>query len=251
MYAVLRGVIVGLCFSIGCVQQAAALPLGSNLIVNPGAEAGAGDPVGNQVIRPIPGWTPQSIFSVLRYDATGFEFVNNFGNTVFAGNFPNASSPGPQDRGDNMFFGGGERSASSASQSIDMLSFAALIDQGWAGFDLSGWLGGYQDNADSAELQAHFLDAQGAVLGIASLIAPTPAERNNITGLYLRETGGLLPVGTRSVDIVLNMNYARGRTNDGYADNLLFAVRAIPEPASIASLFAAGAAAIAVRRARQ
>lgn len=248
MHSVFRGVLAGLCFAIVAIQQAAASPLGINLIINPGAEAGPGDAVGNQVIRPIPGWEAQSIFSVLRYDASGFEFMNGAGNTVLAGNFPNASSPGPLDRGNNMFFGGGERSGSSASQSIDMLAFAALIDQGWAGFDLSGWLGGYQDNADSAVLHAAFLDAQGAILGGVSLVAPTPAERNNVTGLFLRETDGLLPVGTRRVDIVLNMNYVRGRTNDGYADNLLFAVNAIPEPAGAGLLLVAGAAAIAARR---
>lgn len=137
---------------------------------------------------------------MLRYDATGFPFLNNFGNVVFAGNFPNATSPGPDDRGENMFYGGPQRGSSSASQSIDLSGFAMQVDEGNLLFGLSGWMGGFMDQGDSARLALTFLDELGGALANAFIATPDAAARGNVTGLFLQSLEGLVPVGARSID---------------------------------------------------
>ncbi|BAY09219.1 hypothetical protein [Calothrix sp. NIES-2098] len=124
-----------------------AATLGTNLIVNGDAEQGLGDGISNAVgtdIPAIPGWTKTGDFSVLKYGATGFDFVNPFGNTVSVSGLADASSPGPTNRGLNLFYGGGSRASSSASQLIDVSNLASIIDAGKGTYDLSAWLGGYQ-----------------------------------------------------------------------------------------------------------
>jgi hypothetical protein len=75
-----------------------------------------------------------------------------------------------------------------------------------------------------------FLGQGGQSLGGASIVAPTASERNNATGLFYQATTGLLPSGTSQVDVLLNMQYVKGRVNDSYADNLSFVVTPVPEP---------------------
>jgi hypothetical protein len=48
----------------------------------------------------------------------------------------------------------------------------------------------------------------------------TAADRGNLTGFRHRSATGLLPVGTRSIQVVVNMTEVTGPFNDGYADNL-------------------------------
>lgn len=136
-----------------------AATTGQNLIVNGNAEQGKCDPVGNAVgeaIPAIPGWAPTGISSVLCYGATGFQFVNPAGNTVTVGGLPDANSPGPADRGKAFFYGGGDRASSSASQLINVGDLASIIDGGKGAYSLSGWLGGYSTDADSAILNVSF-----------------------------------------------------------------------------------------------
>lgn len=95
-----------------------AATLGQNLIVNGDAEQGAGDPAGNAVgtdIPAIPGWTPTRSFSVLNYGASGFSFVNRAEQPVRVSDLPDATTPRPVDRGNNLFYGVGDRASSSAS----------------------------------------------------------------------------------------------------------------------------------------
>ncbi|MGH1393154.1 MAG: PEP-CTERM sorting domain-containing protein [Trichormus sp.] len=240
--------ILGIASSVLLTHPTHAATLGQNLIVNGDAEQGLGDQVGNKVgtdIPPIPGWTTSGNFSVLEYGATGFEFTNAFGNVVRV-NLPAVDVPGPDNRGKNLFFGGASRASSSASQSIDINNLASVIDTGKAAFDLSGWLGGYDDDDDSATLNINFLDQTNQSLGIATISAPNATARNNVTGLYLRETNGFIPVGTRQINVVLNANHAGGRVNDSYADNLSLVITKVPEPTVsglsllIASCFMAG-----------
>lgn len=237
--------IAGIASSLLLAHPSDAATLGQNLIVNGDAEQGLGDAIGNAVgnavgidIPAIPGWTTTGEFSVLKYGATGFNFVNPFGNLVSV-TLPAIDVTGPINRGRNLFFGGAGRASSSANQSINVNSLAAVIDAGRAAFDLSGWLGGYATDQDIASLNINFLDQTNQSLGIASISAPNPAERNNITGLFLKSTSGYVPVGTRQINVVLNANYARGRVNDSYADNLSLVITQVPEP-SISGLVLMG-----------
>ena len=226
--------------------------LGQNLIVNGDAEQGLGDPVGDAVgadIPYIPGWTTTSNFSVIKYGATGFTFTNRFGNVVSV-TLPGVDVPSPSNRGENLFFGGADRASSSASQSINVTSLASVIDAGKAAFDLSGWLGGYTTDEDIALLNITFLDQANQSLGTASISAPTPAQRNNITGLFLQSTDGFVPVGTREINVVMNANYSGGRVNDAYADNLSLLITQVPEP-SVSGFILMSASCIAALKLHQ
>ncbi|MBW4612809.1 MAG: PEP-CTERM sorting domain-containing protein [Desmonostoc vinosum HA7617-LM4] len=233
-----------------------AVTLGTNLIINGDAEKGQGDDIGNAVgtdIPAIPDWNPIDNFSVLKYGATGFEFINPRGETVRVSGLPDASSPGPLNRGNNLFFGGAGRSSSSASQSINVADLSSIIDAGKGAFDLSAWLGGYATDLDNVLFSIDFLNQDGNSLGQASLISPTPEERSNLTALLFKSTNGILPVGTRKIDATLSMNYVRGRVNDGYADNLSLVITKVPEP-SISGVLIFGVSCVMVcglRKTRQ
>ncbi|WP_242053321.1 hypothetical protein [Nostoc parmelioides] len=123
-----------------------------------------------------------------------------------------------------------------------MNSLASVIDLGRAAFDLSAWLGGYATDEDIASLNITFLDQNSQSLGIASISAPNAATRNNVTGLFFQSTDGYIPVGTRQINVVLNANYARGRVNDSYADNLSLIITQVPEPtiSGLSLLFTGG-----------
>lgn len=206
MTKISTSLIAGVTLSLLLSNPIYAATFATNLIVNGDAELGQGDPIGNAVgtdIPTIPGWTPTSSFSVLKYGATGFSFTNPLGNVVNV-TVPGTDVPGPSDaygnpsgvRGANLFFGGADRASSSASQLIDISDLASTIDAGEGTFNLNGWLGGYSTDEDSASLNITFLDRANQSLGIASITSPTAAQRNNTTGLFLQSVDGSVPVGT-------------------------------------------------------
>ena len=47
------------------------------------------------------------------------------------------------------------------------------------------------------------------------------AERLNTTGLVARRAQGLVPVGTRSIQVLIRLVRTEGTYNDGYVDDLL------------------------------
>ncbi|WP_392531664.1 PEP-CTERM sorting domain-containing protein [Nostoc sp. C117] len=244
--------IAGLSFSLLLSSPIYAASFGTNLIVNGNAEQGQGDSIGNAVgadIPTIPGWTPTGSFSVLKYGATGFSFTNPLSNVVNV-TLPSTDVPGPSNRGQNLFFGGANRASSSASQLIDVSDLSSTIDAGQGTFNLSAWLGGYDTDEDSASLNITFLDEANQSLGIATIASPTPVQRNNITGLFLESADGSVPMGTRQINVLLNANYARGRVNDAYADNLSLVITKVPEP-SISGFFLIGISCFTAYRLRR
>lgn len=244
--------IAGLAFTLLISSPIYAATFGTNLIINGDAEEGQGDPIGNAVgsdIPTIPGWTTTGSFSVLNYGATGFSFTNPLGNVVNV-TVPGTDVPGPSARGANLFFGGANRASSSASQLIDISNLASTIDAGQGTFNLSGWLGGYSTDEDIASLNITFLDQANQSLGIASIASPTASQRDNTTGLFLQSADGSVPVGTRQINVLLNANYARGRVNDAYADNLSLVVTKVPEP-SISGLLLVGTSCLMVWKLRK
>lgn len=227
--------------------------LGKNLIVNGNGEQGACDSVGNAVgsaIPSIPAWKTTGSFSVLCYGASGFEFVNNLNQTVRVSGLPDVNSPGPENRGKNLFFGGADRSSSSASQLVNVTDLASIIDTGIGVYDLGAWLGGYGTDQDNVLLSLDFLNKDGQSLGKTSITSPIPEERNNITGLLFKSTQGILPAGSRQINVALNMNYVRGRINDAYADKLSLVITKVPEP-SMTPAFLVGASFLVILKLRQ
>lgn len=218
--------IAGILASISSVM-AATVPFNQNLIINGDAESDIGSATG-AVIGPVTGFTTTGNFTVTKYGAT-----------VSSGDFPALTSPGPVDRGLNFFSGGPSNAASSAYQLIDVASVASSIDLGSTRYQLSGFLGGFSSQSDHAVLTASFLNSDDTPIGIGSIGPVLNGDRNNVTGLLERSTDGIVPVGTRSIEIRLALTRNAGSFNDGYADNLTMKLTPVPLPAA-ALLFAPG-----------
>lgn len=211
--------------ALAAAGLAQAADYGSNLIVNGGAEAGTS------------GWTAY----------TGIEL---FSAVEYGSNWVLPTQPGPVDRGANLFAGGSGVGYAAASQETSLTSFATAITSGKVGYTLSGWLGGWLAQEDSAQLTARFFDANSNLIANATLGPTTPAGRNGETGLFAMSTSGFVPTGAASVQFVLEMNRFDGSDNDGYADNLAFTLTsAVPEPESYALMLAGlGALGFTARR---
>ncbi len=215
------------CGSLGILlwalsSSASASLFGSNLIVNGNAESDTGSASGYDVIRPITGWAATSNVTVVKYDAPG--------------GFPTSIDPGPSERGFNFFAGGPGNSFSTLQQAIDISSIASQVDGGDVRYVLDGFLGGYFNQDDNVKVTVSFLDSSSGTLATGQLGPVLASDRSNATGLVYRRTDGLVPVGTRTIDVLLEFTRSAGVYNDGYADNLSFVLNnnssAIPEPAS-------------------
>jgi hypothetical protein len=180
--------------------------IGTNIIVNGDAESDIGAPNAVAIVSPSAGWTLVGDFTVVQYGALG--------------GFPNATSPGPSSRGLNFFAGGPNNIFSSAEQTVDVSTDAALIDSGLIEFTLEAFLGGFSFQADRGTLTATFLNSVGSTLGTSSVGPVTTGDRGSISGLLATSANGAVPVGTREIDISLQMMRFDGSYNDGYADNL-------------------------------
>jgi hypothetical protein len=190
-----------------------AVPYGVNLIVNGNAEQGINSPTGDALPgpTPVPGWTVSSAFTVVPYSA--------------GGGFPTASNSGPPDRS-NQFFAGGNAAISTATQDIDVSANAADINAKQVTLDLSGWLGGFASDPDAVQLTVTYLDAGSMSLSSTPIAPITPADRNNTTGLFLRNKSATVPANTVTLRVTLTMTRTTGTFNDGYADSLSVVLRA-------------------------
>ncbi len=178
-------------------------PFGVNLIFNGDAEYGRGREHAEDNAG-IGGWRDTGSMTVIRYGA--------------AGGFPGPDSPGPPHRGNN-FFCGGAAGESGIEQIIDIADLAPTIDAGLVSWELSGWFGGYAAQRDLASLTATFLDRHGGVLSRATIGPVTLADREALTGLWVRSANGVLPAQTRRIAVRLFAETGSG-DNDGYADGL-------------------------------
>lgn len=189
---------------------------GSSLIVNCDAEADQTAAGSGSTNHDVSGWNNENgEFTVVRYASTG-------------GSYPTTTDPGPDGRG-AFFFSGGQTATSSASQIINVSAYAAPIDFRIQKYNLSGYLGGFANQADNARVTATFRDAANNPIGSAVIGPVTPADRNGVTSLLSRSASGILPIGTRSVKIALLFTRFEGTFNDGYADNLSFTLNQAAE----------------------
>jgi hypothetical protein len=261
-------------------KPAQAVSFNTNLIVNGDAEAGIAGTNTYDVVT-VPGWMTTNNFSVYRYNSDSI--------------FPAFTSPGPVNRGNNFFGGGplnvggpdsgispaigfsnfstiyqlssnqanGVSSSATAFQTIDLFSDAETIDAGNISFNLSGFLGGYSIKQDAASVMASFLDVNNSILSSSSIGPVTDLDRNFTTGLQERANAGLVPVGTRSILVELQMNAIdpdgsiNSYNNNAYADNLSLVLTAntpvqkIPEPSEVPGLLIGGALLIGAIKIRQ
>jgi hypothetical protein len=192
--------------------------LGTNLIVNAGAESGPSDPDGHTPVTSFPGWTVSGAPDVNQY-ASGYILAT--------------SSVVPLSVGSNYFSGGRAQANAGLSQTIDLSSGAAAIDKGTVTFALSGYLGGYESETESAQLGVTFLDGGGNQLSSVTVGPVSDMDRNDTTGLWWRRAIGPVPTGTRSAQVVLQFNWTTDSTNDGAADNLSLILNTPVSPQSL------------------
>ena len=180
---------------------------GINLIVNGDGESNTAGNTSSNVV--IAGWSDSGAMSVLPYDLQG---------TTNA--YPTSGDPGPADRGKNYLWGGANAFSSAITQTISVAHIRTLIDLETVNYDLSGYLGGLGSQGDNMKLTARFLNSEAAVLGTAEIGPVSNTDRENQTGLFFRETGGLLPSGTRSIELTLASSRVSGTEINAFADNL-------------------------------
>ena len=171
--------------------------------------------------------------------------VENYADAVF----PNISptSPGPSDRG-NLLFEGGGSGTSNITQTLSLTSVSAEISSGQVYFTLSGWLGGYLDQDDSDTFDVTFKDVSNNVLSTVTIGPVLHNDRGGVSELLYRSASGYIP--TAATSAVFNLTATRyAGFNNGYADNLSF-VAQVPEPASLA-LFCFGIAGLGTLRLRR
>jgi hypothetical protein len=210
-----------------------------NLLVNGDAEAGPGLTTGEVV--PVPGWTlVAGNFTVINY---GPEYGG-----------PDVTSPGPLDRGLNYFAGGNSIDFSAATQTVDLTAYQAYFSSHPFTFTLSGWFGGYSSQNDHADVSVSFRDSGNNEIEFASLQGSDALARNDVTGLLFASTGWTaannVNINPAYAVVTLSMTRTDGADNDGYADNLLFSVDAVPEPGSLALMLAGIGVVGLVRRSR-
>lgn len=178
--------------------------LGTNLISNGTAEAGAGAPAPGTALT-IPGWSSANGASVAVYGTSGFI---------------QTTDPGPADRGVNLFAGG--LSGANIYQDIDVSSAASLIDTGGVTYEVAGWLGGLSQRT-SPTLTYIFYDWTGKPLAPTAQLGPTPSHL--AAALYETSNSAVLPAGTRRVNISITF------PNSAYfADDIEFTLAAPSGP---------------------
>jgi len=134
---------------------------------------------------------------------------------------PTADSPGPSDRGSQLFAGGTENIRSGIEQSVSVdPSWQQAISQGFVRFTFSAFLGGYLDQDDYAVATLTFTDANYQPLGVVNLPTVKSRERNGQTGLWPVQADDYVPSGTAFVFVDLNFYLEAGGYNDAYADNI-------------------------------
>jgi hypothetical protein len=182
----------------------------SNLLANPGAEAGN-----------LSSWT------------------------VFAG-APMVDT-GAFDPGINPLSGGFDFSGGSAnplgqlSQTVDLIGSGQItalqLDAGTTTADVSFWEQGLNQGSpsDNAAIKLTFLDAVSSLLGTV-----TTATIDSHTGSWTNGAQSfLIPVGTRYITYTMLFQRNAGADNDSFIDdNSLTLTIAVPEPGSLALLFA-------------
>lgn len=165
--------------------------------------------------------------------------ITGFGETMVqvaygSPGFP-ARSDAPPGSG-SYFFAGGTEFDPASVQLIDISAAAAKIDAGTLPYRLSGAFGGTGLDDDRAFLLVIFREADGDSILEVTIGGFDAADRGNVTKFMRDSQRGLVPVGTRFLDVYMFAELANGPYNHGYADALSVSV---PEPSG--ALLACGA----------
>ena len=160
-------------------------PPGSNLLVNPGAEAGDASQQGWDAVT-IPGWqVRRGLPTVVRYGTRGF---------------PGRADAGTRGR-DRQLFAGGAGGPAVLTQQVPLRTAAGRAVPAGTRFRISGWLGGTV--VSKAELEVVFLSGTGRVLGESHIGPVGGAGDASHPEFAWRQGSGTLPAGTRSAQAEL------------------------------------------------
>ncbi len=203
--------------ALSFAEAQAQCPTNVNLIAN--ADAEAQQTLTGNTDHDVSGWVSETgSFTVIPYGQPG--------------GFPTATSPGPAVRG-NYFFAGGPSSAiATASQTFDISACAALVDTGTLPFSVSGYFGGVGPQNDRARLQVNFKIPGDILIGQLTIGDVFASDRGNSTGLLQRSNNGTIPIGARSIEVILFMIPSSGQ-NDGIADELSLSIPLAPTAADV------------------
>jgi hypothetical protein len=183
---------------------------GKNIIVNGDAETGA-SASNTTALGPPSGWERTGEFNQVQYGADAFAKTADL-NIDKKG--PSSETPG------KAYFAGGNTATSTGTQVIDVSGAGGWIDGGSRTYQLQGFLGGFESQADFAVVNVTFQDANGRALGTAQIGPVSPLTRNSRTALIFSQTHGTVPKGTRKVQVKVTLTRIEGNYNDGYADDL-------------------------------
>ncbi|MBN2024659.1 MAG: hypothetical protein JW809_17915 [Pirellulales bacterium] len=222
--------------------------LGTNVIVNPGAEIWMND-YHNQTTAALPAADP-----LLTRDRELFgwnDVVEATNEPYGAANVPSAAAFPVGTFGKNAFVGGRITGTRWIEQTIDLEAIATVIDQGSVAYTLSAWLGGLAGQRDFTALSASFKNADGDELATARVHTLNPSDWGETTGMVFKSDSGLVPVGSRSIEVRLSFNGQGGAMCNGLADNLSLVLAtggaaAVPEPGTCAMI--AGAVGLLILR---
>ncbi len=194
--------------------------LGTNLVSNPGAEAGPALVI-PAIAAYVPAWSTSNGLSVAPYGGT---------------NWIQSTDPGPVDRGSKVFCRAIAGETASMYQDLDVSPAAALIDASQITYQISAWLGGLSGVGVTPTMTYTFYDWSGNQLGTTGKFGPDYVDGSSLVEV---SGSGTLPSGTRRVHIQLDFSATM------VADNISFILSApngppVIDPGGIVNLTAFG-----------
>lgn len=171
-------------------STAFAQSLGTNLLVNPGADTGPGAADASTYV-PVPGWVQSGNVSAVAYGAPGFLSV---------------ASPGSANRGANMFSSGPPGGGSTLSQEVDLRPLRETIMAGGTVAQFAAWLGGVGPDSGTVSLSLELLDSTYNLLSTTTLDAVTPAERGGVSRMLKRRTDLPVPATARLARVKMSFS---------------------------------------------
>lgn len=193
------GAAILMCLALGGVVDAAATtPLDFNITVNSGAEAAQG---GTGQVVPIPLWKTSSSMTAVKYGTPGF---------------PSKADAKAVNGEVNLFYCGANTAELAARQRVGIRGRAALIDGGGLSLDLTVRIGSTTTDGDAGRMIVRYLDGAGGVIGElqTATVAATGGRMPRI------KASGAVPVGTRTLVVILTGTGAAGTNCDVFFDNV-------------------------------
>ena len=108
-------------------------------------------------------------------------------------------------------------------QTISLANYVSpqIIDNSSVQFNLSAWLGGINDQDDSTTVTLTFSDSNNQMLGNTTSVGPVlAADRGNISSLIFQQGNATVPIGARTMSVLVTMTRFFGTNNNGAADDI-------------------------------